>query len=42
MFNLDYILIMIAPHLVLGAAVLGVFLWGGRRKDYFEDKSADD
>ncbi|WP_432653206.1 cytochrome bd oxidase small subunit CydS [Salibacterium salarium] len=38
MFDLDFLLIMIAPHLVLGAAVLAVFLWGGRRKDFFEEE----
>ncbi|MDQ0300328.1 nitrogen fixation-related uncharacterized protein [Salibacterium salarium] len=38
MFDLDFLLIMIAPHLVLGASVLAVFLWCGRRKDFFEDK----
>nr|WP_018924930.1 hypothetical protein [Salsuginibacillus kocurii] len=31
---LNYFLIMIAPHLVLGAAVFGVFLWFGRRKPH--------
>ncbi|MGY4691734.1 cytochrome bd oxidase small subunit CydS [Salibacterium sp. K-3] len=35
---MDVFVIMIAPHLVLGACVLAVFLWGGRRKDYFDYK----
>ncbi|MFB5663927.1 hypothetical protein [Alteribacillus sp. HJP-4] len=29
--DFDFFLIMIAPHLVLAAAVIGLFIWGGRR-----------
>ncbi|WP_407636206.1 cytochrome bd oxidase small subunit CydS [Salibacterium aidingense] len=35
---MGFFLIMIAPHLVLGASVLAVFLWGGRRGDYFYEE----
>ncbi|SFQ33938.1 cytochrome bd oxidase small subunit CydS [Salibacterium halotolerans] len=34
---MEFFLLMIAPHIVLALCVLAVFLWGGRRSDYFHN-----